>query len=77
MSHLPRLKIKVFGYSGEDICELEQARYRFNYSTDVAYIVEGQSITSHEELVKLATQKNNKDKEFLEVLVISDLVGGG
>lgn len=75
MSKLPKLKIKVFGYPGEDVCELEQAIYRFNYTPEVTYIVDGQAVISHEELVKLATQ--NKGKEFLEVLVISDLVSGG
>ena len=75
MSKLPKLKVTVFGYPGEDIFELEQAVYRFSYTPEVAYIVDGQAIVSHEELVKLAAK--NKDKEFLEVVVISDLVSGG
>ncbi len=75
MSELPKLKVKVFGYPGEDVFELEQAVYRFSYTPEVTYIVDGLAVVSHEELVKIATK--NKGKEFLDVVVISDLVSGG
>jgi hypothetical protein len=75
MSKSPRLKVKVFGYPGEDIFDLEQAVYRFSYTPEVAYIVDGQAVASHEELVKVAAK--NKGKEFLDVVIISDLVSGG
>lgn len=78
MAKLPKLKVKrLFGYPDEDICELEQAKYRFNYGGDVVIMVEGQVVNSHEELVQLATQDNYKDREFLEVVLITELVGGG
>lgn len=78
MSKLPKLKIKIpFGYPNEDICELEQAKYRFNYGSGVVVLVEGISVKSHEELAQLAIQEEHKDKEFLEVVLVVDLIGGG
>lgn len=65
MVKLPKLKVKVFGYAGEDICDIEQAMYRFNYNEGVTYIVEGQAVMSHDELVKLAEKADNKKKNFL------------
>ena len=78
MSKSPKLKVKLpFGDPSEDICELEQAKYRFTYSQDVLVVVEGQVVNSYEELVQLANQDNYKDKEFLEVELIPGIVGGG
>jgi hypothetical protein len=79
MSKLPKLKIKFrFGYPGEDICELEQAKYRFDFGGGrVLVVVEGQLMNSYDELVQLAAQDDYKDKEFLEVLLLPAVVGGG
>ena len=78
MSKLPKLKIKLpFGYPNEEICELEQAEYRFSYGGAAVVIVEGQVVNSHEELVRLATQDDFRDREFLEVVLVVDLVAGG
>ena len=78
MSKLPKLKVKrFFGYPNEDICELEQAKYRLNYGGEVVVMVEGLVVTSHEELVQLATQDNYRNREFLEVVLIPELIGGG
>ena len=78
MSKLPKLKVKLnFGYPNEDICELEQAKYRFSYGGGVVVVVEGQVVNSHEELLELATHDNYKDREFLDVLLIADIPAGG
>ena len=78
MSRLPKLKIKLpFGNSDEDICELEQAKYRFTYGQEGLVVVEGQVVNSYEELVQLASRDDYKDKEFLEVELLPTLPGGG
>ena len=78
MSKLPKLKIKLlFGYPSEDICELEQAKYRFTYGQEGLVVVEGQVVNSYEELVQLASRDDYKDKEFLEVELLPALIGGG
>lgn len=76
MSQLPKLKIKLpLGTSSEDVCELEQAKYRFNFD-DGVLLVEGQTVHSYDELVQLATQDNYKNKEFLEVVLLQVIDGG-
>ena len=79
MSNLPKLKLKKsFGYPFEEIRDLEQARYfLFSYDTDAVIVVEGQIINSYEELLKLATQDQYKDKEYLEASLLPAVVGGG
>ena len=78
MSKLPKLKVKLpFGDTVQDVCELEQARYRFSYGQETLVVVEGQVVNSYEELVQLASRDEYKDKEFLEVQLLENLPGGG
>ena len=79
MSKLPKLKVKnPFGDPSEDICELEQAKYRFfDHPQDVLFLVEGEVVSTYEELVKLASRDDYKDREFLQVELLPSLVGGG
>jgi len=78
MPTLPKLKVKLpFGYPDEDICELEQAKYRFSYGDEYLVVVEGQVINSYEELAQLASRDDYKDKEFIEVVLLPALAGGG
>jgi len=78
MSELPKLKIKIpFGYPNEDICDLEQARYRLNFLGGAVILVEGRAVQSYDELVEMANQDKYKDREFLEVVLLSDLASGG
>ena len=78
MSKLPKLKVQsLYGSGNEaDICDLEQAKNRFDYGSEAIVLVEGQVVNSHEELVKLASQEKYKDKEFLEVVLLPFIVGG-
>jgi hypothetical protein len=76
MSPLPRLKIKFpAGFPSEDVCELEQARYRLNFD-DGIIMVEGQTVHSYDELAGLAARDNYKDKEFIEVVLLQVIEGG-
>ena len=79
MSRLPKLKLKKdFGYPFEEIRDFEQAQYfLFSYGTSAIVVVEDQVVNSYEELVQLAAQDCYKDKEFLEVLLLSTVVCGG
>ena len=75
MSRLPKLKIKLpLGYPSEDVCDLEQAKYRLNFDAGI-FLVEGQRVHSYDELVQLATQDKYKNKEFLEIELL--LIEGG
>ena len=77
MPKLPKLKVQIlFGYPIEDICDLEQARYRFSYGRGGLVVVEGQVVNSYEELVQLAKDDRYKGKEFLEVDLV-EILGGG
>lgn len=78
MPKLPKLKLKIpEGYDEyyEGIHEFEEAK-DFLSNWGAMFIVDGQVINSHEELIKLATRDQYKDKEFLEVMVIPFIEGG-
>ena len=78
MSNSPKLKIKIpFGYPNEDICDLEQARYRFNFTSGAVVLIEGKSVTSYEELLQVATSDEYKDREYLDAALLTDLASGG
>lgn len=79
MPRTPKLKIRpVFNSDAEaDVCDLEQAKNRLTYGHESIVLVEGQAVNSHEELVRLASQNQGKDKEFLEVVILPNIVGGG
>ena len=77
MSRLPKLKIQSpFGNNNEEICDLEQAKSRINYDAGTIVTVEGQVVSSHEGLVQMASRKQYRDREFLEVMIVP-LIGGG
>jgi hypothetical protein len=76
MSQLPKLKIKLpFSDPSENICELEQAKYRLNFD-EGTFLVEGQGVHSYDELVQIVTQDKYKNKEFLEVELLQLIAGG-
>jgi hypothetical protein len=72
---MPKLLIKVFGDPGEDIYELEDARYLFNFA-DQIIVIDGQNVRSYDELVKSVSQGKYKDQEFVEVVQIPAITGG-
>jgi hypothetical protein len=78
MSELPKLKIKRTWNPVEETHDLEQARQiLFDRSGDMLVIVEGQMVSSYEELVQLAGQDTYKDKEALEVVMTPLWPAGG
>ena len=67
--------VKIFGNQSDDVCELEQANYLWNFDGGII-LVEGRKVHSHDDLVQLATQDNYKNKEFIEVNLILPFLGG-
>ena len=72
---MPKLLVKVFGDPGEDICELEEARYLLVFA-DRIVVVDGQDVHSYEELVEVVSQEKYGDQEFVEVVQIPAIQGG-
>jgi hypothetical protein len=74
MSKLPKLRLKMPD-GQEEVHGFEEAK---TYLSDwgVLFVVEGQVISSYEELIELADQSSYKDKEPLEVMLIPSIEGG-
>ena len=72
---MPKLLIKVFGDPGEDIYELEDARYLFNFASQII-VVDGQNVRSYDELVKIVSQEKYRDQELIEVVQVPAIAGG-
>ncbi len=78
MSKLPKLKVKYsWGYPTEEIMDLEEARYRFQFDGDTVHLIEGELVPSYAELVELASQDKYKDIELIEVVLVASMVTGG
>lgn len=75
ISLLPKLVIKIFGYSVEDVYELEEAKYILNFA-ERTIVVDGQEAHSYDELVRMVSQEKYKNKEFIEVVLIPPIAGG-
>ena len=75
---LPKLKIKSPSQNAtEDICDFQDAKYRFNWCREPFLIlVEKQPIGSYEELVELVKLNRFEGREFLEVELQPLLAGG-
>jgi hypothetical protein len=75
---LPKLRIRLpSDHEAQDVCSVEEARYRFNWGRDpFLVVVEGQYVRSFAELLDLASQDRFKDREFLEVEIQPLLAGG-
>ena len=72
---MPKLLIKVFGDPGEDICELEEAKYLLDFANQVI-VIDAQQIRSYEELAKIASQEKYKNEEYIEVVQVPAVTGG-
>jgi PDZ domain-containing secreted protein len=72
---MPKLLVKFFGDPGEDLCELEEAKYLLDF-TDRIVLVDGREVRSYEELLKIVNRKEYTDREFVEVVQIPALAGG-
>jgi hypothetical protein len=79
MSDLPKLKVKWFVEPfRETTINFEEAKYSLPFGPpyNLQIVLDGQLIYSYDELLQLATAAQNKDKQVLEIVVLSP-VGGG
>jgi hypothetical protein len=72
---MPKLLVKVFGDPGEDIYDLEEARYYFDFSNQIV-VIDGHNIRSYEELVTVVSDEKYSDRELIEVVQIPAITGG-
>jgi len=72
---MPKLLVKVFGDPGEDLYDLEEVRYLFNFADQIV-VVDGQNVRSFEELANIVSQEKYRDQEFIEAVQIPATTGG-
>jgi PDZ domain-containing secreted protein len=72
---MAKLLVKFFGDPGEEVCELEDARYLIDF-TDRIVVVDEQEIHSYDELVETVNQEKYRDREIIEVIQIPAITGG-
>jgi hypothetical protein len=72
---MPKLLVKFFGDPGEEVCELEDARYLIDF-TERIVVVDEQEIRSYDELVETVNQEKYRDREIIEVIQIPAITGG-
>jgi hypothetical protein len=72
---MPKLIIKVFGDSGEDIYDLQDAGKYLNFTEQVV-AMNGKRISSLEEFLQIVAQPEYRDREYIEVTLISAIDGG-
>ena len=72
---MPKLLIKVFGDPGEDICELEDAKYLLDFAGQII-VIDGQQIHSYDELVNIVSLEKYRNQELIEVVQVPAVTGG-
>jgi hypothetical protein len=79
MSGLPKLNVAWHPSDPEDgtVYPFEEANeILFKQGLDILIFVEGQMVSSYEELIDLSSQDHLKDKKILKVLLVSVVAGG-
>ena len=77
MSSLPKLRVvNPYWDVSEEVRDFEQGKYLPFSAASFAVVVEGQVISSYEELLKLAAEEPYKDKDLLEVK-LTEIISGG
>ncbi len=77
-SGYPKLKI-LFPHNdnAQEICTVEEARYRFNWGHEPFLIIaEGKAVSSFEELIELTKDDRLKGKDFITIEIQPLLAGG-
>jgi hypothetical protein len=72
---MPKLLVKVFGDPGEDICELKDAQYLFDFAGQII-VIDGQNARSYDEFVEIVSHEKYRNQEFIEVVQIPAITGG-
>jgi hypothetical protein len=78
MSEFPKLKIKRTWNPVEETHDLEEVRdLLFNRGADLLVIVEGQRVSTYDELVQMAEHEKYRSKESLDVVMTPLWPAGG
>ncbi len=74
---LPKLRVEspILGYPKETY-DFGQVKHCLRFDCGILVILDGKWVSSYDELIRLATQDNYRNKEFLDIKVMP-LVGGG
>jgi hypothetical protein len=75
ISDKPGLKIKYFGSTAEDCCDLEQGRDILNFDLGII-MADGRRVQSYMELVEFAALDKYKNNKFIEIVVLRAIAGG-
>ncbi|MFH1952773.1 MAG: hypothetical protein ABIL06_14270 [Pseudomonadota bacterium] len=76
MAKFPKLKvIQPYWDVPEEIRDIEQGKY-LPFCSHIRIVVEGQVVSSYEELLSLVAEDRHKDKDFLEVRFFEIISGG-
>ena len=77
MAKLPKLKVKSSPwFPNEEVRDIDEAKHLFFSFAGTLLWIDGQVVTSQEELIQLAAQERYQGKEFLEAVVLLPLGGG-
>ena len=68
-------KIRFFGNPAEEIVGLPEAQQLLDFESRIV-LVEGTRVQSSAELASLSASAENKDKKYLEVVVLPTVMGG-
>jgi hypothetical protein len=71
----PALKIKYFGSTAEDYCDLEQGRYILDFDMGII-LADGQRVQTYTELVEFVAQDKYRNNQFIEIVVLRTISGG-
>ena len=69
------MKIKYFGSTAEDFCDLDQGRYILNFDRGIV-LADGRKVPTYSDLVELAAQDKYKNNKFIEIVVLPAIAGG-
>ncbi len=77
MKKLPKVMVEGLGWDvTKKMCDFEQARYFPYDSRDLTIVVEQQVIRSYEDLLKLVSHEDYKERDILNVKFLPVIVGG-
>jgi hypothetical protein len=76
MPGLPKLKVNKNAWEDKvEIVDFEQAK-TFPFDQEIVISVEGEQICSYDHLVQFAASEGQKNKEYLEVMILPMILGG-
>jgi hypothetical protein len=66
--------LKPLGYANGTVCDLEQAR-GLNFNGAIV-LVDGRRVNSYDELVQIANEEINNNRQPIDVVILPAVTGG-